>query len=153
MSEENSVNGLDGKVGNYFSYQQFESDNHSRIEHQQRWKLLESIANQAPQTHQAAREPKKVASPFSAVAEPVYRSQSMPQENSLSRPVTSAEPVQRASSVNEADGIHHNTQHRVASRGAHFDHLFEAYSEKRGEPEQADPKQAPLKSLLRQINS
>lgn len=150
MSKEFSDNALDGQVGNHFFYQQFESDGFSRTEHQQRWKLLESIANQAPQAHQASRELQKAASPYSTVTEPAYHLQQALKESSLSMPVTSVEPVQRTSSLGGSDV---STQRPVVSQGAHFGHLFKAYSENGGEPEQSDPKQASLKSLLRQINS
>ncbi|RUR39029.1 hypothetical protein [Vreelandella populi] len=147
MSEKANANVLGGQVGDHFSYRHFETGSSPNVDHQQRWKLLESIANQAPGLSQKGLEP------LASAIKPSYLSPVALEKDSLHVQEKRAEPVQSVDSSSIHDGTKRTSPLSTSSQKPPFDHLFKAYSGSVEEPEHNDHKKASLKSLLRQINS
>ncbi|WP_235039832.1 hypothetical protein [Vreelandella profundi] len=142
MDKSTDIGTLSERLGEDFEYQQFTSDV-AYSHDQQRWKLLDGIAKQAPGTTQKIVERSRpIAIP------PIYvqeREQPPVQQAVLSR-LEDKSPTPR---------VDISRQHPIEkpSKQRSFGHLFQSYTDNNDDAQSNHQQGTSLKALLRQINT
>ncbi|WP_141393032.1 hypothetical protein [Halomonas sp. JB37] len=132
---------LSEQFGADFEYQQFRSDE-AYSHDQQRWKLLDGIAKQAP-----GASPKSVERSRPIAVPPVYA------QEREQPPVQQAVPY-RLENKQPTSGVDASHQHPVDKPATQrsFGHLFQSYTDSNDDAQSNHRQGTSLKALIRQIN-